>query len=300
MDMTTFQTFREVIRCQSYTKAAEQLGYAQSSVTAQIQKLEQAYGVPLFERHARGMRLTAAGETLWELVRPMLELYQESKEKVGKQTTGPMSVGTIESLAAFYLPPYLQTWQSHFPDKRLSLYPVQESLLVEKVREGEFDFGIWLDQEQTPEHPSLDSVTLRKEELLLIAAPEHPLSSQAIVELNDLAGERFIFPEETCLYRTRFVRLLRDHGISYEVAFELGSLEAIKQCVRFNLGLAVMPRIAVNDELRQGKLVDLAFAHPDLDFSIRLLYHKKKWLSRSHHFFIELLTKGSQSSAPMI
>lgn len=85
MDLTYFQTFREVAVRQSITRAAEALGYAQSSVTTQIQKLEKAYDVQLFERYGKGLRLTSAGEELLRIAVQMLDLYQESQEKLAKQ-----------------------------------------------------------------------------------------------------------------------------------------------------------------------------------------------------------------------
>lgn len=290
MDLTYFHTFREVLKCQSFTKAAEELGYAQSSVTTQIQKLEQAYGVPLFERYGRRMRLTAAGEALWELVRPMLDLYAESKEKIGHQVAGNLSIGTIESLAAFYLPPYLQQWQAAFPLKHITLHSVNEAALLDRVKEGDFDMGILLDrQSQTS---SLDCVTIREEPLVLVAKPGHPLEGTETISIADLQGLSFVVAEETCLYRASFIRLLKDNGVDFRISFELGSLEAIKQCVLYGLGIALLPQIAVTEEVRKGTLIVLPFTHPELRFYIQLVFHRKKWMSLSHTFFMELLKKG--------
>lgn len=287
MDLTYFQTFREIVKCQSFTKAAEELGYAQSSVTAQIQKLEQAYGVPLFERFGRGMRLTAAGVALWELARPMLELYEESKETVGRHAAGNLSIGTIESLASFYLPPYLQQWQKAFPNNRLTLHTVEEASLYERVKEGSFDMGVLL-SDAPPSRP-LEGIRIRREPLLLVTKPGHPLSRIAEVTLHELNGESFIVAEEACLYRAAFIRLLKEGGVDYRIAFELGSLQAIKQCVLYGLGIALLPQISVAEELANGDLIALPFVHQDLTFDIQLVYHTKKWLSQSHVAFIDQL-----------
>ncbi|MEI0740326.1 LysR family transcriptional regulator [Paenibacillus sp. JTLBN-2024] len=104
MDLTYLNTFREVALRQSFTRAAEELGYAQSSVTTQIQKLEKAYGVQLFERFGKGLRLTSAGEELLRFTVQMLDLHQQSKERLGRQSGGTLSIGTIDSLAAYFLP----------------------------------------------------------------------------------------------------------------------------------------------------------------------------------------------------
>jgi DNA-binding transcriptional LysR family regulator len=106
MELIYFQTFREVAARQSFTRAAEELGYAQSSVSTQIQKLENAYGVQLFERYGKQLRLTSSGEELLKLAVRMLDLYQESKETVARQAGGTLSIGTIDSLASYYLPSF--------------------------------------------------------------------------------------------------------------------------------------------------------------------------------------------------
>lgn len=108
MDLTYMRTFREVAKRQSFTRAAEELGYAQSSVTMQIQKIEKEYGVPLIERHGRALRLTPPGEELLKLFVEILDLYDRSKETIAQQIGGTLTIGTIDSLAAFYLPPFLQ------------------------------------------------------------------------------------------------------------------------------------------------------------------------------------------------
>ena len=107
MDTRYLQTFREVAKWNSFTRAAEVLGYAQSSVTTQIQNLETEFGVTLFERWGRKIRLTHAGEVLLEYSEQLLAILDETKAILSEQAelAGTLTVGTVESLAAFYLPP---------------------------------------------------------------------------------------------------------------------------------------------------------------------------------------------------
>ena len=104
MDLLYLHTFREVARWGSFTRAADELGYAQPTVTAQMQKLEQSYGALLFERHGRKLRLTQAGEALLRYARELTRLYGESKDVVSSQSRGPIRIGTIDTLAAYFLP----------------------------------------------------------------------------------------------------------------------------------------------------------------------------------------------------
>ncbi|MDU0201584.1 LysR family transcriptional regulator [Paenibacillus sp. MAH-36] len=292
MDLTYFRTFREVARRKSFTKAAEELGYAQSSITMQIQKLEREYGVPLFERFGRQLRLTSPGESLLKLAVQMLDLYDQSKEMVASQVTGTLTIGTINSLAAYYLPPYLQALKQLYPGLNIQLYPDSEASLMTKVREGDYDLGLLLDR--YPAEPLLTCTKIKEEPLLLVAPLTHPLTQLDRIELSDLQQTEFIVTEESCIYRGMFEKLLKDHAIPLQIGFELGNLEAIKQCVMNGLGIALLPRIVVQSELEQKRLVSLPFSHEDLKLDIQLLLHPKKWISQPLQTFIQLLTSNEE------
>lgn len=115
MDFIYLKTFRQVALRQSFTRAAEELGYAQSSVTTQIQKLEKEYNVKLFERHGKTLRLTSSGEELLKIAVQIIELYDQSKEKLAMQGGGTLSIGTIDSIASYFLPQVIQTIRESYP-----------------------------------------------------------------------------------------------------------------------------------------------------------------------------------------
>jgi DNA-binding transcriptional LysR family regulator len=291
MDLVYFQTFREVAFRQSFTRAAEELGYAQSSVTTQIQKLEKAYDVQLFERHGRGLRLTSAGEELLKIAVQMLDLYQQSKEKLIQQGGGTLSIGTIDSLASYYLPPLIQQIRQKYPDLSIRVQPNREDLIVNKVKEGEIDIGLML--ESKPSDLTLEWITIREEPLVLIAHPEHPLSKLSEVELSHLSGVEWIMTEDSCNYRIMLEKVLRAQAIPYRIGLELGNPEAIKRCVRAGSGISLLPKMAAEDEIRRGELIVLPFVHPDIRLALQMVIHPKKWISHSFKEFIELLKSSA-------
>ncbi|KQX64694.1 MULTISPECIES: LysR family transcriptional regulator [unclassified Paenibacillus] len=290
MDLTYFRTFREVARRKSFTRAAEELGYAQSSITMQIQKLEREYGVPLFERYGRQLRLTAPGESLLKLVLQMLDLYDQSKEMITSEVSGTLTIGTINSLAAYYLPPYLHVLKQQFPGLNIQLFPDSEASLITKVRDGDYDIGLLLDR--YPADTTLACTKVREEPLVLVAPLEHPLTKRTQIQLTDFQQAEFIVTEEGCIYRGMFEKLLKDHAVPLQIGFELGNLETIKHCVMNGLGIALLPQIAVQNELEQGKLAHLPFSHSDLKLDLQLLLHPKKWMSQPLQTFIRQLTEG--------
>jgi DNA-binding transcriptional LysR family regulator len=290
MELTYLKTFIKVAAKQSITKAAEELGYAQSTITMQIQKLEREYSVTLFERYGRKLRLTPPGESLLKIAVKMLELYTESKETIANQVSGTLTIGTIDSLAAYYLPPFLQQLRKLFPDLNILLQPDRESAILSKVNEGEYDIGFLLDRKHSDS--SLSCTIIREEPLVLIAPPDHPLTQLTKMELKHLKGIELIVSEESCNYRNMFEQVLKDHGIEVCIGFELGNPEAIKQCVRNGLGIALLPRIVVDEEVHQGTLAVLPLELPELRFKLLFYIHPKKWMSQPLLRFIQLISEG--------
>ncbi|MBP2000742.1 DNA-binding transcriptional LysR family regulator [Paenibacillus shirakamiensis] len=287
MELVYLQTFREVARLGSYTKAAEALGYAQSSVTTQIQKLEESYRTVLFERFGRTMRLTQAGEALLPFAHEMIRLHAESKEVVAEQSKGSLNIGTIETLAAFYLPPFLQAYRKNYPDIQLLIQPGNELVIIEGVKNGTVDVGFILDPPL--QDPQIHSIILREEPIVIAMSPDHRLASVSGLHLSDLEQETFILTEAGCTYRSSLLDLLNKQGISFQISCEFGNLEAIKQCVIYGLGVALLPGITLDHEVRQGKLAAIPILDPDMKFYTQLIYSRKKWLSKSFQNFLQLL-----------
>jgi len=137
MDFVYLRTLCKVARWGSLTQAADALGYAQSSVTTQIQRLEEQYEVILFERYGRKMKPTQAGEMLLHYARQILDLHTEAKSQLSQQEAGTITLGTIETLATFYLPPFLQIFRSAYPNMTLALQAGNESSIVQAAKDGQ-------------------------------------------------------------------------------------------------------------------------------------------------------------------
>ncbi|OME94956.1 MULTISPECIES: LysR family transcriptional regulator [Paenibacillus] len=291
MELIYLQTFREVAIRQSFTKAADELGYAQSSVTTQIQKLEKEYGVKLFERYGRGLRLTKSGEELFKYAVQMLDLFQQSKEKLTKQGGGTLSIGTIDSLAAYFLPSVIHQLKQRHEDLVIRIQPDREDSIISKVREGEYDLGLILDRK--PEDSSLNWIAIREEPLLLIAHPNHPLLVKPVIELEHLADAEWIMPEDSCNYRMMLEKVLRASGVPMRIGLELGNPEAIKRYVTSGTGISLLPKMVAEEEIKRGELSILPFAHSDIRLDIQLVIHPKKWFSQSLKDAIDMLKSKS-------
>jgi len=304
MELRQLKTFCVAAKTLNFTRAAEILNYAQSSVTMQIQSLEEELGVRLFERLGKSLILTAAGERLLSYAHEVLKLVDEAKAAVapGDEPQGTLVIGSVESLCTYRLPPLLREFRERYPKVQMILRPAFCDDLSRGVAEGQYDAAFTLDQ--TIRYPQIVSEALSEEDLLVLARPGHPLASKERVTPLDLAsGEVLLLTEAGCAYRGLFEQSLYEEGVRPEATLEFGSIEAIKQCTVAGMGITVLPRMAVQSELDAGKLVALRWSKPIGPLPIQLMYHRDKWVSPALRALIELarniLRPGTQAAAAL-
>ncbi|MFF5707529.1 LysR family transcriptional regulator [Streptomyces sp. NPDC012756] len=283
MELRLLATFEKVADVLSFTRAATELGYAQSSVTAQIRSLESSLGVDLFERLGSRIRLTEAGERLLPYARRMTDLAEEARTAVAAtaEPSGPIAVGTMESLTSYRLPPLLEYFHHRYPKVRLTLRPTLGDETRKALRQGTYDVGFLMEPET--EHEGLETEVLAPEPLSLVGAPGHPLSGRTDLTTADLAAAQLLGTEPGCAYRDLFEAELRE----WEPPFmEFGTIEATKRGVAAGLGVALLPRVTVAEELAAGVLVELPWEAPFTLFT-QLAWRRGKRLPAHVRLFVE-------------
>lgn len=288
MDLTLYKTLLEVAKWQNYTKASEKLGYAQSSVTSQIQKLELEYGVEIFERIDKRMRPTPAGEILLKYAAKMLKLYEESKINVAGQTTGSFMIGTHETtLFSYMLPPFLGAFKKCFPNITITIKELLENDTSRALKTGECDLGFIVDRELSD--PDLVSQKIQEEEFVIVAAPDHPLAARSSIVPEDLNGAEILMSISGGRCRNLFETMLRKHNITYTLTYEINSYETLKKCAMYGLGICLLPKTTVTAETQNGQLAILPLNYPNFKLHVQLCYHAKRQLSVPMKNFIRLM-----------
>ena len=279
MDLRQLTTFTAVANERSFTRAALALNYAQSSVTAQIQALEEELGVPLFDRLGRRVALTDAGRRLQTYAGRMLALAEETRSAVAENAapSGQIAIAVVESLCTYRLPPLLRAYRQRYPQVQLLVHTLPLDEPWRGLLDGTADAALALGEMTIP--PSLAIMSLPREPLVVIAPPEHPLAESPCVGPADLENEPVLLTEGACGYRSLFERSLAGAGVHPASTLEFTSVEAIKQCVMAGLGIAVLPEMAVHEELAHGRLVALRWSEPDFAVESYFVWHKDKWQS---------------------
>ncbi|MCI0394757.1 MAG: LysR family transcriptional regulator [Chloroflexi bacterium] len=288
MDLRQLKTFRMVATTLSFSRAAVALDYAQSTITAQIQGLEGELGVPLFNRLGRRVELTEAGLRLLAYSERLLDLEEETRLVVtGQQAlSGTLTIGAPETVCTYRLPQVLRCYREEVPNVRLIFRPLPYAELLRSVRNGTVDVAFLL--EQPIQASNLIVETLTREPLVVVATAGHPLAHQQTVNPRELEGEPLLLTERGCGYRSSFERALATEGVVAATNMEFDSVEAIKQCVIANVGVAILPLVAVEEEVREGKLSIVPWSEPDFVVYTQMIWHRDKWVSPAMAAFIRI------------
>ncbi|URZ08921.1 LysR family transcriptional regulator [Clostridium felsineum] len=291
MDFKQLNTFITIGKYQSFTEAASVLNYAQSTVTTQIKILEEELQVKLFERIGKKVTLTYEGKKLLPYAKQMIKLSHEIKNVVidDEKPSGTLTIGAAESLCVLRLPFILKEYRRLYPDVEVSLKFGScadfRHFLKDNIIDVAFSLGTKIDSNEFISEIEFD------EPMVLLAYPGHPLIEKDIVYPEDIAEEPLILTEMGCSYRAVFENILSSYNIKPKLVLETGSVQAIKQFTMSGLGITLLPRVAVEEEIKDGKLVPLKWGGPNFGIISQVLYHKDKWISPALNAFLRLSKK---------
>jgi DNA-binding transcriptional LysR family regulator len=244
MDIKALYTFQLIVKYGSFNRAAEEMNYAQSTVTMQIQKLESELGVQLIER-GKNLRLTEAGRLFHEqslqIVKNM-EHLQMSLSDLQLGEAGNIRLGVTEPTASYRLPRILERFISQYPKIRISLEFANTPSICERLLNGDIDLALC-------SAPDLGTEfyfePLFKEEFVVLMPEKHELAQKTIVTPEDIKKYRLLITSAICPYRKRLEMLLQESGNIPLDTMEIGSMTALKYYVESGLGIALVPNITL-------------------------------------------------------
>ncbi|KHD34623.1 LysR family transcriptional regulator [Clostridium acetobutylicum] len=291
MDFKQLNTFIAVSKYQSFTEAAHSLNYAQSTVTTQIKILEEELQIKLFERIGKKVTLTYEGKKLLPYAKQMIKLSNEIKKVVldDEKPSGTLTIGAAESLCVLRLPEILKEYRRLYPDVEVSLKFGScadfRHFLKDNIIDVAFSLGTKIDSNEFISEVEFD------EPMILLAYPDHPLVKKEKIYPEDIVEEPLVLTEMGCSYRAAFENILRSYNIKPKLVLETGSVQAIKQFTMSRLGITLLPKVAVEEEIKNGKLIPLNWCGPDFGIISQVLYHKDKWISPALNAFLKLSKK---------
>ncbi|WP_028220444.1 LysR family transcriptional regulator [Paraburkholderia oxyphila] len=249
MDMTDLKTFEAVARLGSMNKAAAELHTVQSNVTARIRALEEDLGLALFERHARGVVATPAGQRMMPFVGRIAKLVEDARAAARDDGTpaGALVLGSLETIMALRLSSLLAGFARKWPKVQLVVSSGNTAKLVRDVVECKLD-GAFV--AGPVEHPEIEQTRVFTEELVLVASP----AVSSLKDLAKIADLKTVVFQFGCSYRQRLEAFLYGRGLVVAKPLEFGSLDAILSCVAAGVGVTLLPKGVVEQAAVEGKV----------------------------------------------
>jgi DNA-binding transcriptional LysR family regulator len=301
MNLGQLRMFEAVTRTGSFTGAAHRLGVTPPAVSLQIRQLEQAYGVRLFDRVRRRVRLTATGQRLQHYAQRIFALAGEA-ERALEQTRGfagsRLRLVASATAAAYYLPPLLTELRRRHPGVGVQLDVGNSQRVRERILNLEGDLGAVGGESS---HPDLVFQRLAEDPLVVIVAPGHPWARRARIRLAELGGQELIVREPGSASRQLVERRLSRLGTVVQPSMEIASNEVIKRAVEMGNGVSLLSAAIVRREVEAGHLRAVAVAGERLVRSINLVYHRERRDSPLIHAVLAVarrLRRGGRRRAP--
>jgi len=291
MDTTSpLNVFLAVVKERSFTRAAEKLFRTQPAISLAIQRLENELGERLLDRSGRDLALTEAGKLVFECARRQENLTRElalQLEELRNKTIGRLTIGANESMT-LYLLPHLTAFRQQYPKIKLVVQRSRSTELPDKLAAGDVDFGIL---SYKAEDDRFTAIPLYTDHLSFVVPPNHRLAGRKSVAIKDLGMETFVAHNVSSPYRETVIREFQRQKVMLNMDIEMPTMESIRLMVQAGQGLAFLPRMCVDQDLRQGLLKEIQVKELQLERTIHLVRVAKRPLSHAATAFLEMVEK---------
>lgn len=286
MTITQLTTFLTIVRTRNFTTAANELGYAQSTVTTQIKQLEEELGCLLFERLGKTIVMTEEGRKLERYAEKLLQLEREIRLEVPMQSepSGTLKLGVSESFCYNVLPGILMEYKKKYPLVDIRIQFIRHDTFPDMLKSGDLDLVFTLNP--LIEDDCLNTLYQRPESLGFYVNPSHPLAGKKVKE-KDLDKVPLLLTSHNCSFRHMLLSDLENSGITPNIVLETDSKEVLKKFAVNGLGVAFMPDIVANEEVKNGNLIKLVWKGNDFPVYAQVMVHKDKSISKAIDGLVE-------------
>ena len=293
MELQQLRYFVAVADLGNFTRAADKCLVAQPSLSQQIIKLEKEFGLPLFDRLGRSVRLTDAGKILYDRAVSILAGVDDAKRHVTHAIdsgVGKINVGTIPTVAPYLLPPLLKPFLRKFPKAEVVVHENLTEPTIKGCLEGELDVGILA---LPIEEKGLVVEPLFTEELLLVMAANHPFAAKKRITMKDVGGEAFVLLNETHCLGEQIVSFCTQQACLPVVSCHSAQLLTVQELVGLGHGVSLIPQMAADvDRSKLRKYQSLSGAKPTRTLAV--IRHKHRYQSPLVERFIDALKQYSR------
>ena len=291
MNTKSLVTFKTILEMGSFQKAADKLGYTQSTVTFQIKQLEDELALKLFEKIGRRMELTQAGKDIM----PYIDMILQGAEQIsnyGKslsEISGSLKLAIPDSILIYTMQPFIQAFSHEAPNVQLIINSLTSGEVNQSIIDGTADIGINCEKDSYPD--SIVHKKLGKYKTVLVASPFANSNLLDFITPHQSKPFSLICNEPDGYYQLDMDKYLSEKDILLNPPMKVQSIEAVKRCVMNNLGIAVVPTYSIGEELKNGSLMPIKTELDEKEYNSFYIYHKNKWISPQMELALNLLKK---------
>ena len=291
MELRNLITFLKIVETGSFSKAAEQLRYSQSTVTVQIQQLEEELQVQLFDRIGKKVYVTEKGRELEGYAQTMIELSQKISAIGGEEQElqGTIRIAALDSLIISVLPPILREYNSRYPQVDIIVKTADNVFDAERqLSQNEVDLAFITHDKRSAKHFS--KTILKETNFVFAAAPNHPLTKKQNISLSEIAENDVIITNQQFYFsdmsnedtKTTLEYIIKPR---FDIWNPSGAMELAKQ----DCGIALLPYYLIQEAVNKGELCVLDV--PELHFTVwlQMLQHEQKTITPQMNAFFKLL-----------
>ena len=296
MDFDQLETFLEVARHCSFSRAAEKRFRTQPAISSQIRALEEEVGARLFDRSGGKVAVTAAGKVFQQYAEETVAARRaivSALAEMERVPRGEIVVGANEATCLHILPEVFAHFKKLYPSVGVNISRLERGKILESVIDNSVDFGV---VSIPVDDKRLTVVNIHRDELVVIAPPGHPLSSMKAVSPAEVVRFPLLLPK---IGRTRdsIETLFHERNLKPKISMELDSSELLKRFVAADVGVGFISRSSVLEDVKAGVLAAIPLAELSIRRDMALVFRKDKALSRAALAFIEIAVKIKSSDA---
>lgn len=277
MDLKSLEIFVYAAEQNSFTKAAQRLGYTQAAISFQIKQLEQSLGVMLFERINHSIKLTPKGKELLVLAHQVLELSEEIKKTASSEendTKGNVKIAMSDSLCHWMLWNNYEKFHNEFPNIRLKIVSGSTQDLFRLAKQNDVDFIFTLDK-----HIYDNNYIIVKEHPVavhFIASVDNEIWKKFNLSFTDILDQKFILTEKGMSYRRPLDEKLARESLDLKPILEIGDTDLVCRLVSQNMGISYLPDFVTKNMVDAGKIKHIDVSDIGSEIWIQMLYHRNK------------------------
>lgn len=291
MEIRNLETFIAVVEYGSFSRAAEILGYTQSTVTVHIKQLEDELGVLLFDRIGKKVLLTNEGKQLFGSADMITGEVSKIKEKIarGDEPSGTLRIGTIPSISVSIFPTLIHRVHEHFPKINIRLVVKEIDTILDMLAHNRIDVAYGLKNNI----PELISVYEKTDRVHFVAPPSHPLCGKKNLCLKDLENEDFVLPAPNIITR-EYVNdlgfIIKEQKLNINPFLVTGGPALMIPVAIMENAITFLPDYVTESYIKTGTLKRIPVNDVDIKIIRNVLYHKNKWISPQMEAFFSLLS----------